>query len=201
MQCSFRMNSYVRIERGSAHQFWKCGKGLLSIRQTLKLFQRQRWGNVWVLGWSAYKFFHQCFMSVYKVYRLFRQCFILCLYTMHTGISINVLFCICVQCIQAFQCFILCLYTMHTGISINVLFCICVQCIQAFQCFILCLYTVHTGFSISVLFYVCIQILQCMQAFQCFMSVYNEYRLFHQCFMSVYNEYRLFHQCFMSVYN
>ena len=36
---------------------WKDEKGQLSIRRTLKLFQRQHWGNFWETGWGAYGLF------------------------------------------------------------------------------------------------------------------------------------------------
>ena len=36
---------------------WKDGRGPSSVRQTLELFQRQRWGNLWETGWSAYGLF------------------------------------------------------------------------------------------------------------------------------------------------
>ena len=36
---------------------WKDERGPSSIRQTLELFQRQRWGNFWETGWSAYGLF------------------------------------------------------------------------------------------------------------------------------------------------
>ena len=32
---------------------WKDERGPSSIRRTLELFQRQRWGNFWETGWSA----------------------------------------------------------------------------------------------------------------------------------------------------
>ena len=36
---------------------WKDERGPSSVKQTLELFQRQRWGNVWHMGWSAYGLF------------------------------------------------------------------------------------------------------------------------------------------------
>ena len=36
---------------------WKDERGPSSIRRTLEPFQRQRWGNFWEMGWSAYGLF------------------------------------------------------------------------------------------------------------------------------------------------
>ena len=36
---------------------WKDERGPSSIRRTWELFQRQRWGNFWETGWSAYGLF------------------------------------------------------------------------------------------------------------------------------------------------
>ena len=36
---------------------WKDERGPSSIRRTLEPFQRQRWGNFWETGWSAYGLF------------------------------------------------------------------------------------------------------------------------------------------------
>ena len=36
---------------------WKDETGLRSVRRTLEIFQRQRWGNVWETGWSVYVLF------------------------------------------------------------------------------------------------------------------------------------------------
>ena len=36
---------------------WRDKRGPSSVRWTLALFQRKRWGNLWEMGWSAYGLF------------------------------------------------------------------------------------------------------------------------------------------------
>ena len=49
--------SWCDLQEALDDLLWKDETGPSSIRRTLELFQRQRWGNVWETRWSAYGLF------------------------------------------------------------------------------------------------------------------------------------------------